>query len=65
VLNTLKSGNYFRLISFNYLLILVVGSLDAFLIIALSLKIGTVDKEKIDATWTTKKRAEIEHQTKD
>jgi hypothetical protein len=53
------------LISFNYLLSLVAGALDAFLIIALSIKIGTVDKGKIDITWTTKKRADIDQQIKE
>jgi hypothetical protein len=53
------------LISFNYLLSLVAGSSDAFLIIALSIKIGKIDKGKIDATWITTKRVDIEHQIKD
>ncbi len=44
------------LISLNYLLSLVAGSLDAFLVIALIVKIGTIDKERIGTTWTTKKR---------
>jgi hypothetical protein len=43
------------LISYNYFVSLVAGILDAFLIIALSIKIGTINKEKIDATWTTEK----------
>jgi hypothetical protein len=50
------------LISFNYWLSLVAGTLDALLITALSIKIGTVDKDKIDITWTIKKRAEMDHQ---
>jgi hypothetical protein len=53
------------LISYNYFVSLVAGILDAFLIIALSIKIGTINKEKIDATWKTVKRAEIEHQIKE
>ncbi len=53
------------LISFNYLLSLIAGFLDAFLIIALSIKIGTIDKGKIDATWTTNKRAEMERKIKE
>jgi hypothetical protein len=53
------------LISVNYLLSLVAGALDAFLVIALSIKIGSVDRGKIDVTWTTKERAEIDQQIKE
>ena len=53
------------LISSNYWLSLVAGSLDTFLVIALIVKIGRIDKEKIDTTWTTNERAELEHQIKE
>jgi hypothetical protein len=53
------------LISFNYLLSLVAGALDAFLVVALSIKIGSVDRGKINVTWTTKKRADIDQQIKE
>jgi hypothetical protein len=53
------------LISFNYWLSLVTGSLYAFLIIALIVKIGMINNEKIDSTWKTKKIAELEHQIKE
>jgi len=52
------------LISFNYWLSLVTGSLDAVLIIALVVKIGKINNKK-NSTWQTKKMAKIEHQIKE
>ncbi len=48
------------LISFNYWLSLAVGSLDAFLIIALCIKIDKINKKEIDPTGITMKIAEID-----
>ncbi len=48
------------LISSTYWLSLVTGSLDAFLFVALIVKIGTAGKEKIDP-WIAKKTVELEH----
>ena len=48
------------LISSTYWLSLVTGSLDAFLFVALIVKIGTAGKEKIDPC-IAKKTVELEH----